>query len=93
MEELATGVPVVARGLPVVREVFGSTVQYGNNAASLAAALAAVAAVVVNRIDHDPALGRNLARSHPWARAAKAHVVLDETPSDERPAVRYTRIS
>ncbi|HET6952780.1 MAG TPA: MSMEG_0565 family glycosyltransferase, partial [Acidimicrobiales bacterium] len=41
MEALAAGVPVVARDLPVLREVFGGTVRYGADPPGLAAALAA----------------------------------------------------
>jgi glycosyltransferase-like protein len=41
MEALAAGVPVVARDLPVLREVFGDTVRFARTPADLADALAA----------------------------------------------------
>lgn len=42
MEALAAGVPVVARDLPVVREVFGDAVTYANDVEGIADALARV---------------------------------------------------
>ena len=76
MEALAAGVPVVVRDLPVLREVFGDTVTYGSDVASLAAALGAAAAG-----PPDPgriASGRALARAHTWSAAAARHVELYE---------------
>jgi glycosyltransferase-like protein len=69
MEALAAGVPVVARDLPVLREVLGSTVAYGIDVPSLAATLRAV-------LDDPPAPGpgRELASSYTWERAARAHL-------------------
>jgi glycosyltransferase-like protein len=90
MEALAAGVPVVARDLPVLREVFGATVRYGSDPPSLAAALHdalgealgdAAGEVRGARPPADPAgaeEGRALARRHTWAEAARAHVVLYE---------------
>ena len=69
MEALAAGVPVAARDVPVLREVLGDTVTYGDEPVSLAAAL-------VQALDapRDAAAGRALARSFTWERAARAHL-------------------
>lgn len=70
MEALAAGVPVVTRDLPVLREVFGDTVRYGTDPASLAGAvLAAVEDPDASRRDR----GRALAAAHTWSAAARAH--------------------
>lgn len=71
MEALAAGVPVVARDLPVLREVLGPCVAFGTDPASFAAALRAV-------LDDppDPAAGRALAASYTWERAARAHLAF-----------------
>ncbi|WP_375383875.1 MSMEG_0565 family glycosyltransferase [uncultured Microbacterium sp.] len=70
MEALAAGVPVVARDLLVLREVFGVTVSYAHDVAGIAAAIERV-------IDlggaHDPQPGRRLAASYTWDAAARAH--------------------
>ncbi|MBS41870.1 MAG: glycosyl transferase family 1 [Nocardioides sp.] len=71
MESLAAGVPVVARDLPVLREVYGDTVGYGTDAASFAAALDAALTTPAA-----PAAGRELARSYTWGAAARAHLEL-----------------
>jgi glycosyltransferase-like protein len=75
MEALAAGVPVVTRDLPVLREVFGDAVRYGENIPSLAAALHA-AATGRQHVRRDA--GRALARAHTWRAAALAHVGLYE---------------
>ncbi|GAA4390861.1 MSMEG_0565 family glycosyltransferase [Tsukamurella soli] len=70
MEALAAGRPVVARDLPILREVFGDTVTYAADVPALAARLA-------DALTPDPvrtAAGRTLARSLTWAAAARAHV-------------------
>ncbi|KQQ06138.1 MULTISPECIES: MSMEG_0565 family glycosyltransferase [unclassified Rathayibacter] len=69
MEALAAGVPVVARELPVIREVFGDTVRYGSDPESFARALEAA-------LDGGggSAAGRELAFSHSWDDVAEAHV-------------------
>lgn len=74
MEALAAGVPVVARDLPVLREVLGATVAYGTDPASIASALASV-------VDDppDPVAGRSLAASYTWERAARAHLAFYES--------------
>jgi glycosyltransferase-like protein len=69
MEALAAGVPVVARDLPVLREVFGAAVRYGTGAATLLRAIK----------EPDPvraAAGRALAESYTWAAAARRHEEL-----------------
>ncbi|MGW5263849.1 MSMEG_0565 family glycosyltransferase [Microbispora sp. NPDC004025] len=75
MEALAAGVPVVARDLPVLREVFGS-------AARFAATPGALAAELAHALDHaDPgrrAAGRELAARHTWPAAAERHIALYE---------------
>ncbi|MFI5935361.1 MSMEG_0565 family glycosyltransferase [Actinoplanes sp. NPDC051494] len=76
MEALAAGVPVVVRDLPVLREVFGDTVGYGTDAATLAAAL--------HRAVEEPdpartAAGRALAAAHTWEAAARAHLAFYAT--------------
>ncbi|MQY29386.1 MSMEG_0565 family glycosyltransferase [Nocardia aurantia] len=75
MEALAAGIPVVARDLPVLREVFADTVDYADTPPA--------AAVAMSRALHpDPTriiYGRNLARSYDWDRAATAHLAFYET--------------
>ncbi|MBD7916940.1 MSMEG_0565 family glycosyltransferase [Cellulomonas sp. Sa3CUA2] len=70
MEGLAAGVPVVARDLPVTREVFGEHVAYGSDVPSIAAALS-------DALDGARAAGadggRALAAGHSWDAAAAAH--------------------
>lgn len=68
MEALAAGVPVVARDLPVLREVFADAVAYATDPASVADALDRV----LTRAP-DPAVGQALAASYTWSRAAQAH--------------------
>ncbi|MBH0776949.1 MSMEG_0565 family glycosyltransferase [Nocardia bovistercoris] len=70
MEALAAGVPVVARDLPVLREVFGDAVTYAVTHAEMAERLA-------QALRPDPvraAQGRALARGYDWDRAAAAHL-------------------
>lgn len=69
MEALAAGRPVVARDLPVLREVFGATVGFATDATGFAEALATA-------LTHprDPAEGRALAASRTWDGAARAHL-------------------
>lgn len=69
MEALAAGVPVVARDLPVLREVFGETVTYATSPSSIAEALD-------EALDGEaPAArrGRALAFSHDWDDVARLH--------------------
>jgi glycosyltransferase involved in cell wall biosynthesis len=71
MEALAAGVPVVARDLPVLREVLGTTVSFAADVPAIAGALAAAL-----RTPGDPAPGQALAGSYTWERAARAHLAL-----------------
>jgi glycosyltransferase-like protein len=73
MEALAAGVPVVARDLPVLREVFGEHVEYADDHHSMTAELA-------RALDGEYAYrregGQRLARSYSWDAAAAAHVAF-----------------
>ncbi|WP_159230866.1 MSMEG_0565 family glycosyltransferase [Mycolicibacterium vanbaalenii] len=71
MEALAAGRPVVARDLPVLREVFGGAVSFAGSVSGFAAELLAV-------IDTppDPAPALALATSMTWDVAAAAHIDL-----------------
>lgn len=69
MEALAAGVPVVARDLPVMREIFGDTVAYATDVPGIAEALERV----TDDGPVDPAAGVRLARSFTWQTAARAH--------------------
>ena len=70
MEALAAATPVVARDLPVIREVFGDAVLYASTPSEIAARLDAV---LRGRASVDAAAGVELARAHTWDRAARAH--------------------
>ncbi|GAB91507.1 MSMEG_0565 family glycosyltransferase [Gordonia rhizosphera] len=70
MEALAAGRPVVARELPILREVFGNTVTYAADVPALAAQLLAARTPDPTRRDD----GRALARSLTWDAAARAHL-------------------
>jgi glycosyltransferase-like protein len=76
MEALAAGVPVVTRDLPVLREVFGTTVRYGTDPPSLARAMRESMAAADPRRRAD---GRSLAAAHTWSAAARAHLALYQT--------------
>ncbi|MGV0852622.1 MSMEG_0565 family glycosyltransferase [Mycolicibacterium phlei] len=69
MEALAAGRPVVTRDLPVLREVFGTTVRYASDPAGFAAAM-----VDALGDDGHTAAGRELASSLTWEAAARAHL-------------------
>lgn len=69
LEALAAGVPVVARDLPVLREVLGATVSYAGDVPTITTALAAVLDT-----PPDPTPGRFLARGFSWSAAARAHL-------------------
>ncbi len=60
MEALAAGVPVVARDLPVLREVYGDTVAFAEDVPGIAAALARQLSAPL-----PPGVGRALAASTP----------------------------
>ncbi|WP_216898343.1 MSMEG_0565 family glycosyltransferase [Nocardia alni] len=70
MEALAAGVPVVARELPVLREIFRDTVDYAATHEQMAAGMARALRPDSGRIDR----GRALAAEFTWERAALAHV-------------------
>ncbi|KQR21616.1 MSMEG_0565 family glycosyltransferase [Microbacterium sp. Leaf151] len=70
MEALAASTPVVARDLPVIREVFGDAVLYASTPAEIAARLDEV---LRGAAQTDTAGGVALARAHTWDRAARAH--------------------
>ena len=70
MEGLAAGVPVVARDLPVTREVFGGCVAYAGDVPGIAAALRDA---LDGRPAGDTRAGRALAAAHTWDAAAAAH--------------------
>ncbi|MFC8526387.1 MSMEG_0565 family glycosyltransferase [Nocardia sp. NPDC057227] len=70
MEALAAGVPVVARELPVLREVFGDAVTYARDVAEAAVLLAQEPS------PERRAAGRALARGYDWAAAAAAHLAF-----------------
>lgn len=69
MEALAAGRPVVARDLPVLREVFGDSVRYACDARGFADACSA-AIGDSSRAD----AGRALAQSMTWNAAAQSHL-------------------
>jgi glycosyltransferase involved in cell wall biosynthesis len=71
LEALAAGVPVVARDLPVLREVFGPTVSFATDPAGIADAIDGVL-----RGPTDAVPGRELARSYTWDAAARAHLAV-----------------
>ncbi|MFF0493147.1 MSMEG_0565 family glycosyltransferase [Nocardia sp. NPDC004068] len=70
MEALAAGVPVVARDLPVLREVFGDTITYATDPAEMAAAMARALIPDPSRT----AQGKALAAQYDWHTAAEAHL-------------------
>lgn len=100
MEALAAGVPVVARDLPVLREVFAGAVRFAGADGDFPEAYAAELADVLT--GDDPAgparaaVGRALAASHSWDAVAQAHLaaygqvghppaVLGSNPCPRRP--------
>jgi glycosyltransferase-like protein len=78
MEALAAGVPVVARDLPVLREVFAGAVRFAADGEGFAEAYAAELADVLAGGDPSgparAAVGRALAASHSWDAVAQAHL-------------------
>jgi glycosyltransferase-like protein len=75
MEALAAGVPLVARDLPVLREVFDEAALLADSVPALTTALANALA------EPNPArqaTGRALARSYTWSAAADRHLRLYE---------------
>lgn len=70
MEALAAGVPLVARDLPVLREVFGPAARFASEPSGFAAALADALAAPDRERER---AGRTLAASHTWDAAAMRH--------------------
>lgn len=75
MEALAAGVPLVARDLPVLREVFDGAAAFATDPGSIAAALHDVlvdpgSAVLAGRRE----VGAALVARHTWSAAAQAHL-------------------
>ncbi|MFI8568268.1 MSMEG_0565 family glycosyltransferase [Rhodococcus sp. NPDC078407] len=69
MEALAASTPVVARDLPVLREVFRDSVTYAATVDEMAAGLGDAL-----RVPPDPVPGLALARSLTWDEAARRHI-------------------
>lgn len=69
MEALAAGVPVVARDLPVLREVLGNAVLFAGDTPGIARALRAA----MSGGAPDPEHGMELARSYRWDAVAARH--------------------
>jgi len=70
LEALAAGAPVVARPLPVLREVLGEHVRYGSDPAQMADALLA-------SVEEGPLPGGDgLAHRYTWRAAAERHLDL-----------------
>jgi glycosyltransferase-like protein len=80
MEALAAGVPVVARDLPVLREVFAGAVRFAPDGDGFAEAYAGELASVLSGGDAGAparaAVGRALAASHSWDAVAAAHLAV-----------------
>jgi len=84
MEALAAGIPVVARDLPVLREVFGDTVHYAVTTTEMANGMA-------NALRPDPrraAHGTALAARFSSERAAQAHLAFYQAHSAAIPTAR-----
>jgi glycosyltransferase-like protein len=79
MESLAARTPVVARDLPVLREVLGDAVVFASDVAGIAAALDRAMAD-----PPDPAPGQALAGAFSWDATARAHLVLYASRSSVR---------
>jgi glycosyltransferase-like protein len=73
MEALAAGVPVVARDLPVLREVFGAQLEYADDHASMTTA---IGQALDGKFAFRRESGADLARSYSWDAAAAAHVAF-----------------
>ena len=73
MEALAASVPVVARDLPVLREVFGDQVEFAADVPSMATALRRA---LDGDFDFRRDPGMAFARSFSWDAAAAAHVAF-----------------
>ncbi|WP_433782984.1 MSMEG_0565 family glycosyltransferase [Actinomycetospora sp. CA-101289] len=77
MEALAAGVPLVARDLPVLREVFAGAARFADGPEGFAREIRGV--LDGSDPELDPAhatVGRALAAAHTWDAAAAAHLAL-----------------
>jgi glycosyltransferase-like protein len=77
MEALAAGVPLVARDLPVLREVFAAAARFADGPEGFAREIGRV--LDGSDPELDPAhatVGRALAAAHTWDAAAAAHLAL-----------------
>jgi glycosyltransferase involved in cell wall biosynthesis len=77
MEALAAGVPLVARDLPVLREVFAAAARFADRPEGFAREIRRV--LDGSDPELDPAhatVGRALAAAHTWDAAATAHLAL-----------------
>lgn len=73
MEALAAAVPLVARDLPVLREVFGATARFASDPQTMASQLRdALESPDLAQVS----AGRALAAKHTWSRAAEEHLRL-----------------
>lgn len=72
MEALAAGVPVVARDLPVLREVFGPAARFAASPAGFAGELRAA----LESPGEQRAAGQALAARYTWQAAAAAHLAV-----------------
>ncbi len=89
MEALAAGVPVVARDLPVIREVFGRAVERVPDGAGVARGMASAVDRAFEGTGPAPELGRTLAASYSWDAAAAAHQELYARVLDGRGRSRF----
>jgi glycosyltransferase-like protein len=71
MEALAAGVPLVARDLPVLREVFADAARFADSVPAIADA---IAAALDSGGGSRVAAGRRLAAGYTWSAAAEAHL-------------------
>lgn len=69
MEALAAGTPVIARDLPVIREIFADTVGYASTPEQIAARIGDLLSGDAGGGQD----GRELAARHTWTAAAQAH--------------------
>lgn len=77
MEALAAGVPLVARDLPVLREVFAGAARFADGPEGFAREISGVLDGADPELDPAHAtVGRALAAAHTWDAAAAAHVAL-----------------
>ncbi|MFI9411458.1 MSMEG_0565 family glycosyltransferase [Nocardia gamkensis] len=81
MEALAAGIPVVARDLPVLREVFGDSVRYARTPHDMATVMASELRTDLARTVR----GQALAARYSWDAAARAHLDFYRTHRIDEP--------